>query len=132
MEGEFRPMRERFSQMPPEERQRFQRNAERWLRMNPEERKMLREHETMRRERIKHEVEDALRASGLTLDAGKRDQFQNRYTEERRKIEQTLHREIEDKRQQQLAPMIERLKKEFESQQTPAPSTATTPTASPK
>ena len=128
MEGDFRPMRERMSELSPEDRQRFEKNAQRWMHMSPEERSMLREHENIRQERVRREAGDALRDSGLTLDAAKREQFQVRYMQERRKVEQALHKEIEEKRQEQLAPMIARLKKEFESQQT---SPAATATASP-
>ena len=118
MEGDFRPMRERMSELSPEDRQRFEKNAQRWMQMSPQERAMLRERENIRRERVKREVEDALRGSGLALDAAKREQFQVRYMQERRKLEQALHQEIEEKREQQLAPIVERLKKEFQSQQT--------------
>lgn len=132
MEGDFRPMRERMSELSPEDRQRFEKNAQRWMQMSPEERSMLRERENVRRERLKREGEDALRGTGLTLDPAKREQFQVRYMQERRKLEQALHKEIEEKRQQQLNPIIERLKKEFESQQSsPAATAAATVSASP-
>ncbi len=124
MEGDFRPVRERMSELSPEDRQRFEKNAQRWMQMSPEERSMLRERENIRRERVKREVEDALRGSGLALDAAKREQFQVRYMQERRKLEQALHKEIEEKREQQLAPIVERLKKEFQSQQTPPTASA--------
>ena len=132
MEGEFRPMRERMSELSPEDRQRFEKNAQRWMQMSPAERSMLRERENIRRERVRREADEALRGSGLTLDAAKREQFQIRYMQERRKVEQALHKEIEEKRQQQLAPVIERLKKEFQSQQaSPAATAAATVSASP-
>jgi len=132
MEGDFRPMHERMSELSPEDRQRFEKNAQRWAQMSPEERSMLRERENVRRERLKREGEDALRGTGLTLDGARREQFQIRYMQERRKLEQSLHKEIEEKRQQQLTPIIERLKKEFESQQaSPAATAAATASGSP-
>jgi hypothetical protein len=127
MESDFRPMRERMSELSPEDRQRFERNAQRWMQMSPQEHAMLRERENYRRERVRREADDALRDSGLTLDAARREQFHLRYTQERRKLEQALHQEIEEKRQQQLAPIVERLKKEFQSQQTPAPTASASP-----
>lgn len=128
MQGDFRPMRERMSELSPEDRQRFEKNAQRWMQMSPEERVLMRERENFHRERVKREADDALRGSGLNLDPARREQFQVRYMQERRKLEQALHKEIEEKRQQQLTPIIERLKKEFESQQTsPAATAAATP-----
>jgi hypothetical protein len=132
MEGDFRPTRERMSELSPEDRQRFEKNAQRWMQMSPEERVMMRERENFHRERVKREADDALRSSGLNLDPARREQFQVRYMQERRKLEQALHREIEEKRQQQLAPIIERLKKEFESPRaSPAATAAATVSASP-
>ena len=132
MQNDLRPMREHMSELSPEDRQRFERNAQRWNQMSPEERSMLRERENLRRERVKREVEDALRGSGLNLDATKREQFQARYMQERRKLEQALHQEIEAKREQQLAPMVDRLKKEFQPQQnSPAATASATASGSP-
>lgn len=109
--------------MPPEDRQIFRRNAERWMQMGPEERKVLREREKVYRERVKIEVDSTLRDSGLRLEGEKRDQFEQRYLQERRRIEHELRQETEAKRQEQLPALRERLKKEF---QEPLPSTTST------
>jgi hypothetical protein len=109
--------------MPPEERQVFRRNAERWMQMGPEERKVLREREKVYRERVRLEADTALRDSGLRLEGEKRDQFEQRYLQERRRIEHALRQETEAKRQEQLPVLRERLKKEF---QEPSPSGAST------
>jgi hypothetical protein len=124
-------MRERWLSLPPAARQNFQRNAERWMQMSPEERKIMRERENLRRERIKHETEAALRDSGLLLDPEKRGLFESRYMQERRKIEQSLRQQIEAERQQQLPALIQQLKKEFQSQQ-PNGSDTARPRESPK
>lgn len=109
--GQFKgAVRERWFQLSPEDRQTFRRNAERWLQMTPEERKVMRDREILRRERIKSEAEAVLRDSGLRLDQAKRDLFQERYLQERRRIDRELRQEYETKRQQQL----ESLKKEFQ------------------
>ena len=89
------------------------------MQMGPEERKVLRERERVYRERVKIEVDSALRDSGLRLEGEKRDQFEQRYLQERRRIEHALRQETEAKRQEQLPVLRERLKKEF---QEPAPS----------
>jgi len=102
--------------MRPDERQRFRSNAERWLQMAPEERRLLRDLEAQRRERIQRETDAALRQSGLELEAERRAQFERRYIEERRRIEQQLRRDIEERRRRELAPVVEQLKKEFGQQ----------------
>jgi len=117
--------------MPPAARQNFQRNAERWLRMSPEERNVLRQRENLRRETIRRETETALRESGLHLSPQERAQFESRYIQERRKVEQSLRQQIEAERQQQLPALIQQLKKEFRIDQ-PTKAPATKPVESPK
>lgn len=121
--GQFKA-HERLLQLSPEDRQTFRKNAERWLQMSAEERKLMRDRENMRRERIKSEAEAVLRDSGLRLDQTKHDLFQERYLQERRRIDRELRQEYEARRQQQL----ERLKKEFQpSGNSPAGSATSTP-----
>jgi hypothetical protein len=110
--------------LPPEDRQVFRQNAERWMQMSPEERKLMRERDKAYRARIKNEVDTTLRNSGLRLEGEKREQFERRYLQERRRIEQLLRNEIEAKRQQELPALQERLKKEF---QEPAVTSTSTP-----
>ena len=122
----FSNPRERWLAMPPQDRQIFQRNAERWMQMGPEERKIMREREKIYRAQVSQEVDTALRNSGLHLEGEKRAQFEQRYLQERRRIEHSLRQEIESKRQQQLPVIQERLKKEFAE-----PSPASTSTSGP-
>jgi hypothetical protein len=115
--------------LPPEARQNFRRNAERWMRMSPEERNVMRQRENLRRETIKQETEAALRESGLHLTPQERAQFESRYIQERRKVEQALRQQIEAARQKELPALIQQLKKEFQIDQ-PARSPATKPAES--
>jgi hypothetical protein len=116
--------------MSPEDRQRFQSNVERWRQMPPEERRELREREGWRQERLKKEADAAVRASGLQLEAERRQQFEQRYMQERKRIEQELRRELREKRERELAPVVERLKKEFTPQGGSATPGANSPSAS--
>jgi hypothetical protein len=86
----------------------------------------MREREKAYRDRVKVEVDTALRDSGLRLDGEKRAQFEQRYLQERRRIEHTLRQETEAKRQEQLPALKERLKKEFQE-----PSPSVQPTSAP-
>jgi hypothetical protein len=120
---------ERFMALPPQDRQIFQRNAERWMQMGPEERMIMREREKIYRARLSREVDAALRESGLHLEGEKRTQFEQRYLQERRRIEHSLRQEVESKRQQQLPALQERLKKEF-SEPSPVGTSTSAPAAS--
>ena len=110
-------IRDRWMAMPPEARQNFRRNAERWMRMSPEERNVMRQRENLRQETIKRETDAALRQSGLSLTPQERAQFESRYIQERRKVEQTLRQQIEAERQKELPALIQQLKKEFQIDQ---------------
>jgi len=99
--------------MPSEDRQIFRKNAERWMQMGPAERRIMRERENAYRERVQREVDAALHDSGLRLEGEKRAQFEQRYLQERRRIEHSLRQEIESKRQEQLPALQQRLKKAF-------------------
>ena len=81
--------------------------------MPPEERRELREREGWRQQRLKREAEAAIRESGLQLEAERRQEYEQRYMQERKRIEQELRRELREKRERELAPVVERLKREF-------------------
>jgi hypothetical protein len=116
--------------MPPEARQKFQRNAERWLRMSPAERDEMRHRENLRRETIRRQTEAALRQSGLQLNPQERARFESRYIQERRKVEQSLRQQIEMERQKEIPALIQQLRKEFQIDE-PGKSPVTKPATSP-
>jgi len=97
----------------PEEKERFSEKIEKWKSLPPEEREALMLHEKMRREKMQHEIEETLKNSGLQLDKDRQEVFTLRYTQERRKIEEQLRKELEEKRRPLLKEMIERLVIEF-------------------
>lgn len=100
------------------------------MQMSPEERNVLRQRENLRRQTIHRETESALRESGLRLSPQERAQFESRYIQERRKVEQSLRQQVETERQKELPALIQQLKKEFQIDQ-PAKSPATKPPDSP-
>ena len=77
--NDFRRGPQRMLHLSAEEQQTFRRNAERWLQMNPQQRNVLRERDRILRQRMKSEAE-LLRDSGLRLDNGAREQFEERAT----------------------------------------------------
>src|SRR5215475_1298601 len=107
-------VRERWLAMPPDARQNFQRNAQLWNQMSPEQRNLMRQRETMRRQIITREADAAVRDSGLQLNSQQRAQFESRYIQERRKVEQSLRQQIETERQKEIPALIQQLRKEFQ------------------
>ena len=118
-----------FDRLTPEEKARFEENFERWKVMSPEERQALILREKNRRNKAAQEIEDAIKKSGLQLDKDRREVYALRYTQERRKIEEQLRKDMEEKRKPLVSDMVERLKVEF--QPTPSPSPSPAPAASP-
>jgi hypothetical protein len=107
-------VKERWLAMPPDARQNFQRNAQLWNQMSPEQRNLMRQRETMRRQVITREADAAVRDSGLQLNSQQRAQFESRYVQERRKVEQSLRQQIETERQKEIPALIQQLRKEFQ------------------
>ena len=89
----------------------------------------MREREKIYRQQVQREVDAALRDSGLRLEGERREQFEQRYLQERRRIEHSLREEVESKRQEQLPALQERLKKEFQ-EPTPAAGSTSAPSGS--
>jgi hypothetical protein len=117
--------------MPPDARQNFQRNAEVWMQMTPEQRNLMRQRENMRRQIITRDADAAVRDSGLQLNPQQRAQFESRYIQERRKVEQSLRQQIQTERQKEIPALIQQLRKEFQIDE-PGKSAVTKPAASPK
>ncbi len=93
------------------------------MQMGPGERNLMRAREKLHREELKRQAEAALHDAGLRLDQEKRELFEQRYLQERRKMERALRQEVEAKRKQELPVLNDRLKKEF---QQPSPNTRST------
>jgi hypothetical protein len=107
-------VRERWLAMPPDARQNFQRNAQLWMQMTPEQRNLMRQRENMRRQIMTRDADAAVRDSGLQLNPQERARFESRYIQERRKVEQSLRKQIETERQKEIPALIQQLRKEFQ------------------
>jgi hypothetical protein len=117
---EFADVRKAIDALTPEQRQRFVENFKRWANLSPEERKALADRESFRRKKMAEDIDSALNEAGLQLDGERRAQFAKRYGEERRKIEEQLRRDIEEKRRPLLKEIVAKLKTEFSTSE-PAP-----------
>ncbi len=110
---EFENVRKALEALTPEQRKRFQENFLRWSNLPPEKKEALRDREEFRRKRMAEEIDVAIRDTGLELDKERRELFVKRYAEERRKVEEQLRKEWEEKRKPLLADLVARLKAEF-------------------
>lgn len=112
---EFNDVRRAIDQLTPEQRQRFLENFKRWASLPPEERKALADREIMRRKKMEESIQAAMKEAGLQLEGERRAHFVRRYSEERRKLEEQLRKEIEEKRAAMLKDILARLQAEFSS-----------------
>ncbi len=113
MSPEFENVRKAIEALTPEQRQRFQENFQRWANLSPEKKEALREREEFRKKRMTEEIDAAISEAVLTLDSNRRELFVKRYGEERRKIEEQLRKEMDEKRKPLITEIVAKLKTEF-------------------
>lgn len=113
MSPEMQNVRRAIEALSPEQRKRFEENFHKWANLPAEEKKSLRDREEVRRKRMADDIQAALAKSGLTLDEEQKAHFARRYVEERRKLEEELRREMDEKRQPRLDGIVGELTKEF-------------------
>ena len=104
-----------FEQLTPEQQQRFLQNYHRWEDLTPEEREMLRQRQRLREKKRDEDTAEALQKSGLRLNEEQRERFRKRYQQERRKLEEQLLKETQERRQAANVAIIDQLRKEFSS-----------------
>lgn len=122
----FETVRKALEALTPEQRKRFQENLIKWGSLTPEDKTKLAEKDSIWKKRAAEEIDAAIKEAGLELDEAGREAFAKRYGAERRKIEQQLRAEMEEKRKPMLKEVIAKLKTEFSSTNNPG-AVATTP-----
>ena len=110
---DFDNVRKAIDALTPEQHKRFQENFKRWNDLPPGDKKLLREREEFRKSKMATDLDAAIRATGLDFTKEQREQFVNRYTEERRKLEQQIQKEFDERRKQRVKELLEKLKSEF-------------------
>src|ERR1700740_1385638 len=118
-------LRKSIEQLPPEQQEKVLQNLHRWQALSPEERDYIRQQEHVRHVKQEEAVTEAYQHSGLHLTEAQRIQFRKRYVEERKKLEEELATERQDRRTAGNPAIIEQLKKEFSTPKpSPTPSVA--------
>ncbi len=119
----FDSLRRSFEQLSSDQQQKFLQNFHKWQDLSSDEKEVLRERERLRRQKQEASIAEAYQKSGLQLNEEQRVQFRKLYLQERRKLEEQLARETQEKRLAGNAAIIEQLKKEFSGARPVASST---------
>jgi hypothetical protein len=106
-------LRRSIEQLTPEQQQKVLQNLHRWLALSADEREVLRQRQRVRQQKEEESVTEAYQKSGLHLNEEQREQFRKLYLQERRKLEEQLAKETQEKRQKGDLTIVEKLKKEF-------------------
>jgi hypothetical protein len=117
--GRFELLRKAFEQFSPEQQERILQNLHRWQDLSQDEREVLRQRERVQRQKQEASINEAYQKSGLQLSDEQRAQFHKRYLQERRRLEEQLVHDMQEKRQIGNAAIIEMLKKEFSNPKPP-------------
>ena len=120
----FELLRKAFDQFSPEQQERMIQNLRRWQELSADEREVLRQRERVQRQKQEASITEAYVKSGLQLNEEQRAAFRKRYLQERRRLEEQLVHEIQEKRQVGNAAIIDSLKKEFSSTKPAVPTAA--------
>jgi uncharacterized membrane protein len=114
-----------IEQLPPEQQEKVLQNLHRWQALSPEERDYIRQQEHVRHIKQEEAATEAYQKSGLHLTEAQRIQFRKRYVEERRKLEEEVAKESQQKRTAGNNTIVDQLKKEFSiPKPSPTPSVA--------
>ena len=114
--GRFELLRKAFDQLSTEQQERILQNFRRWQDLSQDEREVLRQRERVQRQKLEASINEAYQKSGLQLNDEQRSQFRKRYLLERRRLEEQLVHDEQEKRQAGNSAIIEMLKKEFSNQ----------------
>src|ERR1700686_990824 len=117
--GRFELLRKAFDQLSTEQQERILQNFHRWQDLSQDEKEVLRQRERVQRQKLETSIAEAYQKSGLQLNDEQRAQFRKRYLQERRRLEEQLVHDIQEKRQTGNAAIIEMLKKEFSNPKPP-------------
>jgi hypothetical protein len=120
----FELLRKAFDQLSAEQQERILQNLRRWQDLSSDEREVLRQRERVQKQKQEASINEAYQKSGLQLNEEQRALFRRRYLQERRRLEEQLVHEIQEKRQIGNAAIVDSLKKEFSTGKASMPSAA--------
>ena len=122
----FRVIRERFEHVPPEERREAMEKFRNWQKLPGDEQAHFRFMQDEREKRLRQAVDDTLRSSGLKLDDAQRQRITEIYKRERRKLEEELRAEMDQRRQERLPELQKAVLDAFQKETMPSASPSPT------
>lgn len=128
-----RELDRQIEKLPPEKRKKLLKNAKQWKDLSPDQQEHIKFLNRQRKRRIKEGVDQALTASGLTLNAEERKKFEDVYKKHRRDLELRLREEMDVRRKELLPGMIKEVVAEYKALPvtTPAPAASASPASTP-
>lgn len=112
-EEEAKSFQKLLERVPAERREQFLKNFEAWIKLPNSERDFLRQREEARRKERRRQAEKAMKDAGIELEGDQKVKFLERFGQERRRIEEELRKEMEEKRSRLVQESLERLRSEF-------------------
>ncbi|MBV8968131.1 MAG: hypothetical protein JO331_03600 [Verrucomicrobia bacterium] len=117
--------------LPTDQQQRVLQNLHKWQSLSQEERDELRERQRLRKQKQEESVQEAYQQSHLHLNEKQKAQFRDLYIEQRRKLEEQLAKDLQEKRQAGINAIVDQLRKEFAAASSPTPSPSPNPHSTP-
>src|ERR1700722_13302853 len=120
----FEILRKAFDQLSAEQQERILTTFHGWQDWSQDEKEVLRQRERVQRQKLEASINEAYQKSGLQLNDEQRSQFRKRYLLERRRLEEQIVHDEQEKRQAGNTAIIEMLKKEFANPKSPVSAVA--------
>src|ERR1700738_1054137 len=95
----FELLRKAFEQLSTEQQERILQNFHRWQDLSQDEKEVLRQRERVQRQKLEASINEAYQKSGLQLNDEQRAQFRKGYLQERRRLEEQIVHDEQEKRQ---------------------------------
>jgi len=119
------PLLAMIRNMTVEQKNRLMENIKAWQQVSPDFKQALRSRESLIRKKLKDEVDAALGDTPVSNE--QRSAFEDRYREERKKIDTALRAELETRRRESLDEVVQRLKKTLIEPTVPAAASPVVP-----
>ncbi|MEI6872759.1 MAG: hypothetical protein WCL08_10805 [Verrucomicrobiota bacterium] len=119
------PLLAMIRNMTLEQKTQLMENIKAWQQVSPDVKQALRNRESLIRKKLKDEVDAALGDTPISNE--QRSVFEDRYREERKKIDAALRAELEARRRESLDGVVQRLKKTLIEPTAPATASPVVP-----
>ena len=124
-------IREKLEKLPPDQRHRAMEKFRDWRDMPSDKQAHFRFMQGEREKRMQAAVDSIISSNSLTLDETQKQRITEIYKRERRKLEEQLRAEMDQKREQRLPELQQSIMKAFQNETRGQPSVIVMPLATP-